>query len=138
MYAGRVLAIDYGEKRIGLALSDPMRIIASPLTTIENTPEAVSVITGIVDKEEVTEIIIGQPKKLDGTPGDLAQEIEKFVISLEQRTGKHIKPVDERFTSSIASGRILEAVPGKMKRRDKSLIDKHAAAVLLEGYLRSL
>ena len=137
MGAGRVLAIDFGEKRIGLALSDPMRIIASPLMTLENDINAIDKICSLIREHEVTEVIAGLPKKLDGTPGDLTEKLNLFIGALEQKSGSTIKLIDERFTSVIAAGRVLETVHGKMKRRDKSLIDKHAAAVLLEGYLRS-
>ncbi len=135
---GRVLAIDYGAKRVGLALSDPMQIIATPYKTIPNDEILIQTLLTIIKEEEVSAVILGDPMNDEGSAGDVRKKIFEFKAQLETAIGKEVALWDERFSSSIASERIIQSVKGKHKRRDKSLIDKNAAAVILEEYLASL
>ncbi len=132
---GRILSIDYGLKRVGLALSDPMQIISSPYKALQNTPELKELIVDIIISEDVTEVIIGLPVREDGTPSEIYDEVKKFKVSLEEDLDIPVKEVDERYSSSIAKERMIITTPGKKKRRDKNLIDILSAQILLEDYL---
>ncbi|MEE2700469.1 MAG: Holliday junction resolvase RuvX [Bacteroidota bacterium] len=131
----KALGIDYGKKRIGIAISDATQIIASALCTV-NTSEIFTFLKELLAKEEINCIIVGEPKNLDGSPTDSTQITAGFVAKL---TKKHpeipIKRIDERFTSKMAKQIILDAGTKKMKRRDKYLLDKVSAAIILQSYL---
>lgn len=131
----RVLAIDYGIKRIGLALSDPLQLIASPFKTIPNDTQLFSELKKIIEEQSVEKIILGFPEHDKGTSTSIVKELEKFKADLEKQTGLQIIFWDETFTSSIAKDRVLLSVNKKSKRRDKGLIDSNAAAIILQEYL---
>ncbi len=131
----RILAIDFGTKRIGLAITDPLRIFAIPFDTILNDDSTLNKIKDIVTEKNVVKIILGIPLKENGEESSISPLILKFKTQLETLTNQVIELVDERYSSDIASKRILQTVSSKKKRRDKSLIDKNAAAVILEDYL---
>lgn len=132
----RILAIDYGEKRIGIAVTDPLNMFAYPLTTLENDSKFMMKIKEIVTEYNVVNIIVGNPLKESGEKSRIAEMIKNFCEEIKNHLALPVELVDERYSSEIAKQRILESVPSKKKRRDKSLLDKNAAAVLLEDYLR--
>ncbi len=131
----RILGIDYGTVRIGLAISDPMRIIAKGLKTIANDSKAIAEILKIVSERNVAKIVIGKPLTLKGEVSYKAIEVEKFIESLKAKTTAEIISYDERFTSVMAEKAILTMGMSKKQRRDKSTIDEIASAILLQGYL---
>ena len=134
----RILAIDYGAKRIGLAITDPLKMFAIPFDTILNDKKTFDKISQIVKEKFVVKVILGNPVKESGEDSVISKDIRKFKDELEKVINQEIELVDERYSSEIASQRILESVTSKKKRRNKSLIDKNAAAVMLEDYLRGI
>lgn len=136
MDGGRILAIDYGTKRVGIALTDPLKIIASPFATFDNDKLLIDKIVTLVKEKEVEKIIVGYPLNGDGTKTILSDTIEQFSKKIELLTSVMVELYDERYSSLIAGERIIQSVTKKSKRRDKSLVDKFAAAVILEEYLK--
>jgi len=134
---GRVLGLDIGTRRIGVALSDPGRVLASPLTLIEPSDQATAIqaICHLVRQHEVGRIVVGMPYSLDGTVGQQARRVLDFVAALSQQAGVPVEAWDERLTTVIAERRIAEAHVRRGKRR--GLVDAAAAAVILQGYLDS-
>ena len=131
----KALGIDYGKKRVGIAISDSLQIIASALTTIE-TKQFFLFLIELLQKEEIDRFVVGDPKNLDGTATDSTEMTEKFVEKLSKKHPQiPIERIDERFTSKIAKQSILDAGIKKMKRRDKALVDKVSAAIILQSYL---
>ena len=131
----KALGIDYGKKRVGIAISDSLQIIASALTTID-TPNIFTFLKDLLEKEEIDCFVVGEPKNLDGTPTDSTVITKEFVAKLSKKYPYiSIKRIDERFTSKIAKQSILDAGIKKMKRRDKALVDKVSAAIILQSYL---
>ena len=131
----KALGIDYGKKRVGIAISDSLQIIASALTTID-TPNIFTFLKDLLEKEEIDCFVVGEPKNLDGTPTDSTVITKEFVAKLSKKYPQiPIKRIDERFTSKIAKQSILDAGIKKMKRRDKALVDKVSAAIILQSYL---
>ncbi|MCX5725932.1 MAG: Holliday junction resolvase RuvX [Candidatus Saganbacteria bacterium] len=134
----RILGIDLGEKRIGVAVSDPMGIIAQGVTVIKSAGalENIEKIKEIADKYgDVSEIIIGLPKTLKGEIGIEAEKALKFKELLEEKTSIPVKTWDERFTTKEAERTLIEAGVKRKKRKD--IVDKTAATYLLQGYLDS-
>lgn len=131
----RILAIDYGEKRIGIAVSDPMQIIATPLMTLPNNKDFLLELKKIVVEKNVELILVGMPIKEDGSESRLKKEIDNFFQQIKNELKVEIILYDERYSSKIAEQQILESVLKKSKRRDKGLIDRSAAAVFLQNYL---
>jgi len=131
----RIIAIDYGEKRTGIAITDPLRIIASGLKTIE-TKDIFSFLNDYFSKENVELALIGEPKQMNGNPSESTEIIEKFIAQfrIEFPTIK-IERIDERFTSKIASKVLIESGLKKKKRQDKSLLDTISATIMLQDYL---
>ncbi len=132
----RILAIDYGEKRIGLAITDPLNIFAYPLITIENNKNFWKELEKIIKNYNVKKIILGNPIKESGAESSIFKLIKKFKEELEKKCQLPVELVDERYSSVIAKRRIIESVPSRKKRREKGLLDKNSAAVLLEDYLK--
>src|SRR5574344_74207 len=121
---GRLMAIDYGSKRGGLAVSDTKRIIATSLTTVE-TKKIFEFLDDYLKKEEVDEFIVGLAKQMDNTLSESSVYIEPFVLELGKKyPDKKIVRIDERFTSKIASRAILESGAKKKERRDKALVER--------------
>ena len=132
MTAGRVLAFDYGSKRIGVAVSDALRITAGPLEVIP-TSDALSHVRRLVDEYRPTVIVVGLPVGLSGGEGPAAVAARAFGDSIAAETGLAVEYVDERFTTYTAEQAMLE---GGLKRRDRRRkVDKVAAAVILRQYL---
>ena len=134
----RILAIDYGEKRVGIAITDPLKIFAYPLTTILNDSKFWSNFLALFDEFNITEIIIGYPLKESGEESKVSKMVLKFKQELEKRVSAPVGLVDERYSSEIAKQNILQSEPSKKKRRDKALVDKNAASVILQDYLSSV
>lgn len=132
---GRILAIDYGIKRTGIAVTDEMQIIASGLTTVE-TPSLFEFLTDYLSKEKVEKIIIGEPKQMNGTPSESAIYIDKFCDEFQIKfpTLPLIK-VDERFTSKMAFQTMIDSGLKKKQRQNKGLIDEIAATIILQDFL---
>jgi len=134
----RILAIDYGEKRIGIAISDPLKIFAIPLITIKNDKNFWKEFQTLFDKYNIVQVVLGYPLKEDGTKSTITLKVEEFENKLKSKIKQPVKLVDERYSSSIATEQIIESVKSKKKRRDKSLIDKNAAAVILSDFLNNI
>jgi len=131
----RFLSIDFGLKRIGLALSDPLFTFAYPFKTIPNDGSMWKEILEIVKDKNIVKIILGNPFNEDGTASKFSGVIEEFKKKLEAKTNIEVILVDERYSSMIAKEKVLESVSKKSKRRDKGLIDRNSAAVILQEYL---
>ncbi|HKI77178.1 MAG TPA: Holliday junction resolvase RuvX [Ignavibacteriaceae bacterium] len=131
----RIAALDYGEKRIGIALCDPLFTFAYPFKTILNNSLFLSKFDKIHSEQNISRIILGFPIKEDGRTSLISEKIIKFKKQLEKRYKTEVILWDERYTSSIASDRIMEFVSKKKKRREKGLIDRNAAAIILQEYL---
>ena len=134
----RILAIDYGTKRIGLAVTDPLNIFAYPLITLPNDSKFFERLKKIIDEYHIVKIILGYPLKESGDESASSLSVLKFKAELENKIVLQIELIDERYSSSIARERIIQSVSSKKKRRDKSLLDKNAAAVILEDYLNTV
>ena len=133
-----MLAIDYGTQRTGIAVTDPLGIIAQPLETV-NTKELERYIAAYCAKEEVSTIVVGYPRQMSGAPSDTMRFVEPLIGRLRHAyPDKRIVAYDERFTSVLAQRTILESGIGKMARRDKSLVDKVSAAIILQDYMSSV
>ena len=133
----RRLAIDYGRKRTGLAVSDTMQIIANGLTTVP-THELLDFIAGYVQKEPVERIIIGLPKQMNNEVSENMKYIEPFVRLLKKKIPEMpVEFVDERFTSVLAHRTMLEAGLKKKDRQNKALVDEISATIILQTYLES-
>ena len=133
----RILAIDYGRKRTGLAVSDTMQIIANGLTTVP-THELLDFIAGYVQKEPVERIIIGLPKQMNNEVSENMKYIEPFVRLLKKKIPEMpVEFVDERFTSVLAHRTMLEAGLKKKDRQNKALVDEISATIIFQSYLES-
>lgn len=133
----RILAIDYGRKRTGVAVSDAMQIIANGLTTVP-THELLDFITGYVQKEPVERILVGLPKQMNNEASESMKYIDPFVRSLKKRLPEiPVEFVDERFTSVLAHCTMLEAGLKKKDRQNKTLVDEISATIILQTYLES-
>lgn len=135
---GRILAIDYGTKRTGVAVSDSLRIIAGGLDTIP-TKELEKWLAAYFQKEDVTTIVLGKPSKMDNTPSDTWRFVEPLAARLRRAyPDKEVVFYDERLTSVIAHQTMLASGIGKMARRNRGLVDKISATIILEGYMESI
>jgi putative holliday junction resolvase len=134
----RIIAIDYGTKRVGVAISDPFCIFPSVTITIQRDENFFRNLLKLIAEKNVGKIILGYPDSDDGKTSKFAEEILKFKFELENKSKIEIDLRDEHLTSQMAASRIIETVSKKSKRRDKSQIDAQAAAILLEEYLKSL
>jgi putative holliday junction resolvase len=134
----RILSIDYGLKRTGLAVTDPLQIIATGLTTVE-TPKLIPFLKDYFSKEPVELIIMGEPKNWDESDTHATPLVKKAVERLKKEfPAMPIKMVDERYTSKLASQAMIEMGMKKMQRRNKALVDEIAATIMLQEYMRSI
>lgn len=132
---GRILAIDYGLKRTGIAVTDPLQIIASGLTTVE-TGTLMDFLIRYCQTENVERFVVGLPLYPDGNPAQIAPQVDAFVEKMKKQFPDiPVMRQDERYTSNEAKSIILQSGIKKQKRRDKALIDKVAAAIILEQYM---
>ncbi|MBO4587014.1 MAG: Holliday junction resolvase RuvX [Bacteroidales bacterium] len=135
---GRIMAIDYGKVRTGLAVTDPVRIIATALTTVE-TPTLLKYIIDYCAREEVDIFVIGEAKHMDNSWSESMQYIEPFVKQLSETfPNKEIARVDERFTSKMAFQTMIDSGLKKKQRRDKGMIDQIAATLILQTYMNTI
>ncbi len=134
---GRILAIDYGRKRVGLAVSDPLKIAANPLDTIA-VHEVMQFLKNYLQKETVETIVVGKALRMNGNESESMQHIHPFFESLKKNFPEvRIVFADERFSSVLAQRAILEAGMKKKERQNKALVDKVAATIILQTYLES-
>lgn len=133
----RILGIDYGSKRIGIAVSDPLRIIAQGISVVANSSTVVNDIIKLVHEYDVEMIVVGMPLNLKGEKGIKADEVEKFISQVEKELQIDVIRFDERLTSKMAHQTLRDMEVKKRKRQDKGTIDKMAAALILQGYLDS-
>jgi len=131
----QILAMDYGAKRTGIAVTDDMQIIASGLTTIA-TESLLDFLDSYVKKEKVELFLIGEPKQRDNSPSDIEYEIRPFLKKLSARFPDiPIERVDERFTSKMAFQTMIDSGMSKGKRKNKALVDEISATIILQSYL---
>ena len=134
---GRILSIDYGLKRTGLAVTDPLKIIATGLTTVESKT-LIPFLKDYFNKEQVELIIIGEPKNWDDSDTHATPLVEQCIKDLQKNfPSMPVKKVDERYTSKLASRAMIEMGMKKMERRNKALVDEIAATMMLQEYLRT-
>lgn len=135
---GRLLAIDYGKKRCGIAVTDTLRIVATGLRTVA-TNELETFILDYVGRESVDEIVVGLPRTLDGAPSDSMRYIRPGISRLRKALPSEIAITffDERFTSTLAHRSMIDSGMKKMQRRNKEIVDEIAATIILNDYLQS-
>ena len=133
----RILSIDYGKKRTGIAVTDPLQIIANGLATV-STSELMSFITAYVERESVERIVVGEPYQPDGRPSDNLKRVRQFVSALKKRLPQiPVEYYDERFTSVLAHKTLIEGGAKKKTRQDKALVDEISATIILQNYMES-
>lgn len=135
---GRLLSIDFGRRRCGIAATDPLRIVANGVTTVA-THNLIAFVKDYIEREGVDAVIVGQPKTLRGEPSDSMRYLEPVINRLK----KEISPTsvifyDERFTSVLAHRAMIDGGMKKMDRRDKAIVDEISATIILNDYLSSL
>lgn len=131
----RILAIDYGVRRTGIAVTDPLQIIANGLTTVD-TRQLLGFLTDYVKRESVERFVVGRPMQTNGRESENLRNVEQFVAQLQKRLPDI--PVtwwDERYTSVMAHQTMLESGIGKMARRNKALVDEISACIILQGWM---
>ena len=134
----RIMALDVGSKRIGVALSDPLKITAQGLQTFQRTTleEDIKGLWQLIDEHEVSQLVVGLPKNMDGSIGFKAEEVQQFIADLTVERKIEVIWIDERLTTVSAERVLLEADVSRAKR--KKVIDKMAAVVILQSYLDRL
>ncbi len=133
---GRILAVDPGGRRVGLALSDPLRIIASPYETllIKNNEDAVKQISGVILKEQVTEVVVGVPLRPGSEKSEQTKRVEVFIELLKSTITQPVYAIDESYSSVEAEASLHQM--GKKIGDDKGAVDRIAAAIILRQYLQ--
>jgi putative holliday junction resolvase len=134
---GKLLGIDYGLRRVGLAITDDLKIIASPLITVDNR-EIIDFLKDLTKKESIEKFILGEPKTLQNNPGRIHEEVMTF----QEKLKKHfpnipVVLIDERFSSKIAYQSIQSVNFTRKKKQDKTMLDKVSASIILQSYLSS-
>lgn len=131
-----MMGIDYGRVRSGLAVTDPERIIATALATVDSRV-LMQYIKNYCAHENVDLFVVGEAKRMDGSPSESAMLIEPFVVALRNAfPDKEVKRIDERFTSKLAFQAMIDSGLSKKQRRDKGMIDQIAATIMLQDYMR--
>jgi putative holliday junction resolvase len=131
----RILAIDYGSKRTGIAVTDPMQIIASGLTTIA-TETIFSFLKTYFETEKIEKVVVGEPKQMNGQPSQSAESIEHFIEKFKITFPTiEVVRIDERFTSKMATQAMITGGLKKKQRQNKALVDEIAATIILQDYL---
>ena len=134
----RLLAIDYGKRRTGIAVSDPLQIIANGLTTVE-TRELMAFLKDYLAREEVERVIIRLPKQLNNEPSENRPRVEKFAEQVQKaHPGMEVVFYDERFTSRMAQQAMIDGGLRKKQRQNKALVDEVSATIILQGYMESI
>jgi putative Holliday junction resolvase len=135
---GRILAIDFGTKRTGIAITDELQLIASGLTTVD-TRNLLIFLNDYFNTEKVELILVGEPKQMDGSPSDVETEIGKFLEKLSKLFPEiPVTRVDERFTSKMAFQSMIDGGLKKKQRQNKALIDEISATIILQQYLYNI
>jgi putative holliday junction resolvase len=135
---GRILSIDYGKKRTGIAVTDPLRMIATGLTTVE-TPKLVQFLKEYFSNEQVDLVIIGMPTNFDDSDTHATPLVKNFITSFKRLFPQTpIEEVDERFTSKMASQAMIDMGMKKKQRQNKALVDEIAATIMLQEYLNKI
>lgn len=133
----RILAIDYGQKRTGLAVTDSMQLIAGALDTVD-TKDLEKYILDYVSREDVSTIVVGKPTQLNGENSENMKRVEPFFFRLKKLfPDKEVTYYDERFTSVLAHQAMLQSGIGKKARQNKALVDKISATIILEDFMQS-
>lgn len=136
---GRIIGLDVGDKRIGVALSDLLMITAQGLETYTRTQDVekdIDYLTGLIEKNDVDRIVCGLPKNMNGTLGEQAEKVQDFAEKLKTASGKELIYWDERLTTKSAHRMLIEADMSRKKR--KQVVDKIAAVYILQGYMDSI
>jgi len=135
---GRIVALDIGRKRTGIAMTDPLRIIASPLETI-STHKVIDYLTELFLKENIDILVVGYPRQMNNTPSEAVSYIKPVINSIKKRFPEMpIELVDERFTSKMALQAMIDGGMKKKDRQVKSNVDKISAAIILQSYMEQL
>lgn len=131
----RIIGIDYGRKRIGVAASDPLRIFASPLETVQSA-KIIEYLKNYSEQESIVRFVVGYPVNMNGKPSEAAADVDVFLKQLEKAfPGIPVSLEDERFTSVLAHRAMIDGGMKASERRDKASVDKISAAIILQGYL---
>lgn len=134
----RIMAFDYGTKRIGIAVTDPLQIIANALTTVHPN-EVWDFLAAYVDQERVGKFVVGMPLQMDGTPSQSNSHIVGFVRKLKKTYPQiRVETIDERFTSKMATASIRASGAKQKQRRDKALVDAVSATLILQSYMEKV
>jgi putative Holliday junction resolvase len=132
---GRILGIDYGKKRVGLAITDPLHLFASPLETV-NPEDFDNFINDYLRSEQIDAFVIGYPVQMNNRPSESVKYIDPFIEKLKRAfPGKPVYLVDERFTSRIAFKTMIDGGVKKKDRQDKSMVDRISASIILQSWL---
>lgn len=131
----RILALDYGQKRTGIAVTDELQLIASGLTTV-NTPDLLDFLTDYFKNENVERVLVGEPKRMDDSPSESEVYIQEFLKKFSEKfPDMPLERVDERFTSKMAVQTMIDSGLKKKKRRNKALVDEISATIILQTWL---
>ncbi|MDH3268217.1 MAG: Holliday junction resolvase RuvX [Ignavibacteria bacterium] len=133
----RIMGIDFGEKRIGIALSDPLFIFAYPFITLQNDSAFINNLSKIISEKNIAKIILGLPSLKFKSSAELSKKVQKLKQEIETKFKIVVILWDEEYSSAIAKEKVIESVTKKSKRRNKDLLDKHSAAIILQEYLES-
>ena len=134
---GRILAIDYGKKRVGIAVTDKLQLIATPMTTVA-AKDIFSFLHEYLSREPVECIVVGEPRQMNNTPSESVIFIDPFVKRLKREFPEiKLARIDERFTSLMASKSIRESGVNRKRRQDKALVDTISATLILQSYMES-
>ena len=131
------MGIDYGEKRIGIALSDPLLIFAYPFTTLKNDLTFIHNLSKIILEKNVVKVILGLPSSNYRSSAELSKNVVNLKTNIESNLNVEVELWDEEYSSVIAKAKMIESVTKKSKRKNKELLDKHSAAIILQEYLDS-
>lgn len=132
----RILSIDYGKKRTGLAVTDPLQIIPGGLATVD-TCKLMAFLQDYISREDVERIVIGEPRRMNGEPSENLQRVRQFVATWRKTMPNiPVEYYDERFTSVLAHRAMLDSGIGKKARQNKALVDEISATIILQDYLR--
>lgn len=131
------MGIDYGEKRIGIALSDPLQTFAYPFTTLQNDQKFMGNLSKIIKEKNIIKVILGMPSSKFKSSEVLSKKVQNLKKNIETTNKIDVELWDEEFSSVIAKEKIIESVTKKSKRKNKDLLDMHSAAIILQEYLNS-
>jgi putative Holliday junction resolvase len=132
------MGIDYGNKRIGISLSDPLKTFAYSYSAIQNNNRKFIELGQVIKEKGIVKIILGIPNEIKPSSTSIVEDVKKFKLDLEKKFSLEVILWDETYTSVIAGQRILESIKSKKKRKDKSLLDMDSAAIILQEYLDSV